>query len=238
MRRRCIVIKVSGVAFEHPDGDSYIRTLAEMTAKASHHHSVGITIGGGATARAYIQRALSLGLSPVRASHLGGDIGLMNARLFLGALYAASANAPPEPVMSFANAMTQLHLGQVAVLYGYWPGLTSDSVATSFAGYAHADLVIKLSRSAGVFDVDPVGDPQATLIEKMTAAELVSLAIAADSRAPGSSFVVDLLAAKSVSVNSIPLLVAHWTDIDSVRAVLEGEGTPPLPLPGCTLVVP
>ncbi|WP_412538622.1 hypothetical protein R8Z50_22555 [Longispora sp. K20-0274] len=216
-----LVLKVSGVAFDpgagEEESDNFIANLATVMARLHCNYRLAITIGGGTQARALIARAMTLGLDPVRSSKLGADIGLINGRLMHAGLIGAGVTCAEEPIMEFEEAAAAVRLGRVPILYGYWPGLTSDSVAALFASYMKADLMVKLSQVSGVFTDDPRTDPHATVVNVTSPADLLSLAQRYDSRAPGASFVIDMVAIKTLAVARISLLIQHWGAVESIE---------------------
>ncbi|WP_329484216.1 hypothetical protein OG555_18875 [Kribbella sp. NBC_01484] len=222
-----LVLKVSGVAFEdrpdlHGGQEDYARRLAasisELTAAG---HNIALTIGGGSLARRSIDRARRLGLEPVRASYLGADAGLMNARIAIAALRGGGIPCSAEPITAFDAAAEAMRSGLTPVLFGYWHGLTSDAVAALFASYIAADLVVKLSQIDGVYPSDHEAKSGTNRHSCLPHRELAHLALEFDSRTPGASFVLDVVAAKSLADTKIPLLIDHWRHLNTLKSAIE-----------------
>jgi uridylate kinase len=227
-RKPCLVIKLSGAALEEGDamGCEYLLRFGEFVARISRRWKVALTVGGGARARQYIQVARDLGQSDARASLLGGDVGFINSRLLIAALAKVGVPTSLRPLKSWDRAETSLATSSVPVLFGHWPGLTSDSVAVFFGDYVSADLILKLSKIDAIYDSDPTRSSSAVALRQVSYEKLVELAMFADSRIAGSSFVVDVIAARRLASSGIPLFLASFKELGVVEGMLcDGDWT-------------
>lgn len=219
--KKGLIVKVSGTAIEMANGSiniDYLKRFGSFIKEISLDWSVAITIGGGYLARRYIDIARELGQSDAKSSLLGGDVGLINGRLIIAALDAFEIPVVSSPVESWDIAQDYLRSGLIPVLYGRWPGLTSDSVAVYFADYANLQLVIKLSNIDAIYDKDPSVCEDATPYRYMSHEMLEEIAILKDGRKSGERFVVDILAARRLRNSGLPLLVIHK---DSLKGALD-----------------
>src|SRR6266568_4050937 len=83
------IIKLSGSAMETQDLGAdlpFMRDFARSVAKCVLRRPLALTIGGGEVSRSFISTARALGAPDPIASLLGGDLGLVYARLACAAL--------------------------------------------------------------------------------------------------------------------------------------------------------
>jgi uridylate kinase len=183
-------------------------------------HTLGTVVGGGGTARDYIEAGRALGANEIELDQLGIAVTRLNARLLIAALGDRAAPTPPEDYDTGREAVRR---GDVPVMGGVVAGQTTDAVATAFAEHVDADLLVFATSVPGVFDADPDADSDATKFDEMTADDLVRLVSESDMNA-GSNVPVDLLAAKILQRADIPAVVLDGTDPAAVeRAVRSGD---------------
>jgi len=181
-------------------------------------HELGVVVGGGPTARTYIDAARDLDATEVELDRLGIAVTHLNARLLRTALDAPSAT--PE---DYERAVAAMAAGRVPVMGGVAPGQTTDAVAAALAEDARADLLVFATSVDGVYDADPTTEAGAERFDELTPAELVEV-VAPMSRSAGASAPVDLLAAKLVERAGLRALVVDGTDPETVaRAVVDDE---------------
>ena len=124
-------------------------------------------------------------------------------------LIAPSGEPPaPKPAQSYAGALSASAGGKIVVLGGMAPGQTTDAVAALLAEYVGADRLIVATSVEGVYSADPEIDPGAKKFDKMTAKDLVRLAMETEMKA-GSRSPVDPLAAKILERSRIPAAVVY-----------------------------
>lgn len=212
-----IVIKLTGAAVGKSVGTvnlDYLRHFGQFIKGLAETCSIAVTIGGGHVARQYIGAAKQLGASDSKASILGGDVGLLNARLVLAVLTGLGVRTSYTPIEKFSIAEEKLNSGVIPVLFGRWPALTSDSVAVYFADYVSANLVLKLSQVDSIYDHDPKIHSDAIPYTRLSHEQLEALSIQHDNRIAGEQFVIDLLAAKRLKNSNIPLWLLHMNELD------------------------
>ncbi|MFC7248443.1 UMP kinase [Halomicroarcula sp. GCM10025324] len=191
-------------------------------------HRLGAVVGGGPTAREYIETARELGANEIELDQLGIAVTRLNGRLLTAALDDLAAPAPAE---SYDEGRAVMRRGEVPVLGGIVAAQTTDAVAASFAEYVDADLLVYATSVPGVYDADPNQDPDATRFDELTADELVDIVVGNEMNA-GSNAPVDLLAAKVIQRSGIEAVVLDGTDPDRVRRAVQNDevdGTTILP---------
>jgi uridylate kinase len=212
------VVSVGGsVLAPDLDPDRVAAYAAALDRAVDAGHEVGVVVGGGPTARDYIDAARSLDATEVELDRLGIAVTHLNARLLRTAL--ATPSASPD---DYEAAVAALDAGRVPVMGGVAPGQTTDAVAAALAEDARADLLVFATSVDGVYDADPSTDAGATRYDELTPAELVEV-VAPMSRSAGASAPVDLLAAKLVERAGLRALVVDGTDPGTVARALDGD---------------
>jgi uridylate kinase, putative len=182
-------------------------------------HEVCVVVGGGSTAREYIEAARDLGANETELDHLGIAVTRLNARLLVAALDDRAVSAPAT---DHGAARTALRRGEVPVMGGTEAGHTTDAVATALAEYVGADLLVYATSVPGVFDADPEADPEATKYRQIGVDDLVALVAEMDIDA-GSNTPVDLLAAKLLQRAGLRAVVLDGGDPGAVVAAVDGD---------------
>ncbi|WP_457615115.1 UMP kinase [Methanopyrus sp.] len=163
-------------------------------------------VGGGPTARRYINVARNLGAPETLLDELGIAVTRINAMLLGVALGLYDLDVPESPV----EAARMVRREGVTVCGGTHPGHTTDAVAAMIAELLKGPLVI-VTNVDGVYDKDP-SEPGARKLRELRPEELEELAVRAELKA-GGSFVVDPLAAKMISRGQIVTHVISWEDL-------------------------
>ncbi|WP_456455158.1 UMP kinase [Methanopyrus sp.] len=167
-----------------------------------------VVVGGGPTARRYINVARNLGTPETLLDEMGIAVTRLNAMLLGAALGLYDLHVPETP----AEAARVVQQNGVAVCGGTHPGHTTDAVAAMIAELLESPLVI-VTNVDGVYDKDP-SEPDARKLRELKPEELEELAVRAELKA-GGSFVVDPLAAKMIRRGQIVTHVVSWEDFRS-----------------------
>ncbi len=170
-------------------------------------HEIAIVVGGGKTAREYISIARELKANNSFCDEIGIMATRMNAMILISALGDYSIKKVPT---SFEEAELILNLGKIPVMGGTHPGHTTDAVSASLAEFINADLLVIGTNVDGVYNKDPNKYKDAKKFDKISAKQLVDLALSFSLEA-GSSSVIDLLAAKIIERAKLKVVVVKGT---------------------------
>lgn len=181
-------------------------------------HELGIVVGGGPTARDYIDAARDLGANEIELDQLGIAVTRLNARLLVAALDDRAAPMPPRDHESAREAFRR---GDIPVMGGTVAGHTTDAVGTALAEYVDADLLIYATSVSGVYDGDPNEETDATMFEELTPGELTDVVADLEMMA-GSNAPVDILATKLLQRSGLRAIVLDGTDPENITAAVEG----------------
>lgn len=215
-----VVVSIGGSVLapdiESPRVAAYAEVLESLDEAG---HDLGIVVGGGPTAREYIDAARGLGANEIELDQLGVAVTRLNARLLIAAL---DDRASPTPPTDHETAREAMRRGDIPVMGGTVAGHTTDAVGTALAEYIDADLLIYATSVAGVFDADPKTDDAATMFEELTPARLVDVVANIEMEA-GSNAPVDLLAAKLLQRSTLRAVVLDGTNPERIAAAVDGD---------------
>ena len=182
LKYRRILLKLSGEALSGASGEPLdpavldrlagdLRELAEAGAR------MGLVIGGGNLFRGV--RLARGGMNRVSADHMGMLATLMNSLALGAALQGIGVSARVfsalriDAVCEFFTqraALTSLEAGEIVIIAGGTgnPYFTTDSAASLRGIELGMELLIKATKVNGVYSADPVLDPSAEFLPRLT----------------------------------------------------------------------
>jgi uridylate kinase len=223
-----VVVSIGGSVLVPTVGSTRVPGYAGVLETVEQEgHRLGVVVGGGPTAREYIETARSLGANEIELDQLGVAATRLNARLLVAAL---GDRASTSPLRDHDRAREVFRQGNIPVMGGTVAGHTTDAVATALAEHVDADLLVYATSVPGVFDADPGQDDRATKFDELTPRELVDV-VSDIELAAGSNAPVDLLATKLLQRSGLRAVVLDGTDPECLVRAIEGthEGTDVVP---------
>ena len=224
---RRVLLKLSGEALM---GDKSFGidegVVASVADELQEVHALGlelaIVIGGGNIIRGLA--ASHRGIDRVTGDYMGMLGTLINALALQDALEkrgvatrvqtAIEMREVAEPFIR-RRALRHLEKGR-AVIFGAGTGnpfFTTDSAAALRANEIHADVLLKATKVAGIFDSDPETNPDAELLRALTYQQVLER----DLR------VMDAAAIALCRDNGIPIQVFDLFEHGNIRRVVTGE---------------
>ena len=189
-----------------------LHTLVREIDRLKKDHDVFIVVGGGRTARKYIEAAREYSGKEASLDLLG----ILSSRL--NALLLATCLKDAELVENFHEV---IHAKKLPVLGGTTPGQTTDTVAALLAELVRADLLVKVTDVDGVYTADPKKDATAKKIAKLSFKNLEKLC---DKEfKAGISSVIDPVAAEIISKNRLKVVVIGKEDMEDLVSVIKGN---------------
>ena len=226
-RYKRVVLKPSGEAFAGGQGfgvefDS-VKWIAQQVADA---HQLGaemaIVVGGGNIWRG--AEASRRGMDRSTADYVGMLATVVNSVVLQDALEdigiptrvltAIEMREIAEPYIR-RRAVRHLEKGRV-VIFGAGTGnpfFSTDTAAALRAAEIEADAILMAKRVDGVYDCDPLTNPDATFFDKLSFIDVINRGLA----------VMDATAASLCMDNNIPIVVFNLLKDGNIRKALAGE---------------
>jgi uridylate kinase len=227
LRYRRVLLKISGEALAGDRGfgidakvvdhlTDEIQTLADMGV------SLGIVIGGGNIVRGAI--ASQQGMDRVQADYMGMLATVINALAVQDLLEhkgvetrvmtAHRMEQIAEPYIR-RRALRHMEKGRVVLFAGGTgnPYFSTDTAAVLRAIEMKSDVVIKATKVQGVYTADPVKDPTAEFIPKISFQEVMARELA----------VMDASAVSLCKENGLPIIVLTFQEPGAVASAIRGE---------------
>ena len=212
-----IILRIGGSVLGSPPKAKLLKDYAEAISEARKQgHSVGVVVGGGPVARAYIATAKELGLPREAQDTIAIEASRLNAKLVGMKLGVKRVST------TIQGMMLELGKNGTGVMGGLRPGITTDTVAAILGDAWRSDLLIKASDQDGVYTADPRTDKEAKLLHSLSYQELVRILGGAQHR-PGIHSIVDPVAAKFIAKHKLTLVVTNGFFPSNVRKALLGE---------------
>ena len=193
------------------------REIAAVLRRAAQTRRIIAVVGGGATARTYIQGARGLGANETALDELGIAVTRINARVLIAALPEACPTVPA----TLEEAVTLSRKYPLVVMGGTHPGHTTDAVTVMAGDRARVSRIVIATNVDGVYSADPRKDKTAKLLPHLSADELVRICSVGDGRAGGTG-VVDAVGAKMIARSGIEACVVLGTDLKALEAAITG----------------
>ena len=222
-----ILLKLSGEALAGKEGYGIDPIRAEDIAQRVHKIvelgiEVAIVIGAGNLWRG--SRGLERGMDRATADYMGMLATVMNAMALMDAMEradivtrvqsAVQMHAVAEPYIR-RRAIRHLEKGRVVILGAGTgnPFFSTDTAAALRAVEIGADLLIKATKVDGVYDSDPVKNPDAKRFDKLTYIETLNRRLK----------VMDSTAISLCMDNHMPILVLNLWDQNALHNALYGH---------------
>ncbi|WP_068381085.1 UMP kinase, partial [Paraglaciecola hydrolytica] len=228
---RRILLKLSGEALMGEEGFGIDPKVLERMAQEIKELvelgvQVGLVIGGGNLFRG--EGLAKAGMNRVVGDHMGMLATVMNGLAMRDALHRASVNArlmsaiPLNGVCddyNWAEAISLLKSGRVVIFSAGTgnPFFTTDSAACLRGIEIEADAVFKATKVDGVYDADPVKNPNAVMYKTLTYNQVLDKELK----------VMDLAAFTLARDHNMPIRVFNMNKPGCLKAVVLGddEGT-------------
>jgi uridylate kinase len=226
-RYQRVLLKLSGEALEGErsfgiDFDTVNVIAKEIKEVAELGVQLGIVVGGGNIWRG--AEAAKRGMERSAADYTGmlatliNCLALQNALEHIGVqtrvLSALGVQEIAEPYIQ-RRAIRHLEKGRVVIFAGGTgnPFFTTDTAASLRAVEIRAEVIMKATKVDGVYDCDPVGNPEAVMYEKITYNEVLAKNLK----------VMDATAISLCRENGLPIVVFNLKKTGNIKAVICGN---------------
>jgi len=222
-----ILLKFSGEILGQEGGAAIdFQKLLAFSAQIKEVHDlgvqIGLVIGGGNLLRggSFSQN----GVERVSADYMGMLATVINALAFQSALEQCGVDTRvmtaikmeqlAEPYIK-RRAIRHLSKGRVVIFAGGTgnPYFTTDTAAALRASEIDADVVIKGTKVDGVYDFDPMTNPEAKRYDKLTYIDVLNQGLR----------VMDATAVSLCMENKLPIQVFNLTESNGLVRLIRGE---------------
>lgn len=227
IKYRRILLKLGGEALAGPGGFGIDPMQAEdLARKVKEVHEmnvqVAVVIGAGNLWRG--KQGLAHGMEQVRADHMGMLATVMNALALQDALErigvvtrvqtAIEMRSIAEPYIR-GRAIRHMEKGRVVILGAGTgnPYFTTDSAGALRAMEVDAEVMIKATKVDGIYDGDPMKDPNAKRFDRLSYIEAINKRLG----------VMDGTAMTLCMDHDLPIIVLNLWQENSLRRAILGE---------------
>ncbi|MGB1250528.1 MAG: UMP kinase [Candidatus Promineifilaceae bacterium] len=227
LRYQRVLLKLSGEALAGPQGfgiDPDRATLLAETVKSVHElgAQVAVVIGAGNLWRGAAEMAR--GMERSTADHMGMIATVMNALALQDALRRSGVESRVQTAIDMSSvaepyirlrAIRHMEKGRVVILGGGSgnPYFTTDTAGALRAMEIGAEILIKATKVEGIFDADPVKNPDAKLYRNLNYDEAMSKNLR----------VMDSTAFALCKENTLPIAVLNLLKPGNVARFVCGE---------------
>ena len=212
-----IVISIGGSVIISEDADvSFFKKLVNLLNKLSSKYKIFIVVGGGKTARKYIELGRELGLSEETLDDLGIKITRINAKLLASIVETSNKKIPSTT--SEANKINKT----IVVMGGTIPGHSTDLVGAELAEKSGADRFIIATNVDGIYDKDPNKYDDAKQLREISIEELIEK-YGTGWNAAGSNVVIDGPALDVIDKIKIPTFVVNGKQLDQLEKAMTNQ---------------
>lgn len=222
-----VILKLSGEALAGPQGfgidpgtvDSIASQIKDVL---QYGAQMGIVVGGGNIWRGV--QGSAKGIDRATADYMGMLATVLNALALQDALEkigvdtrvqtAIEMRAVAEPYIR-RRAMRHMEKGRVVIFAAGTgnPYFSTDTTAALRAAEVEADVILMAKRVDGVYDSDPLKNPDARKFDKLSYIDVLSLGLG----------VMDSTATSLCMDNNIPMVVFDLTSDGNIKRALLGE---------------
>ena len=227
LKYKRVLLKLSGEALAGEDGFGIDPERAEdVSERVRGVHELGVdvavVIGAGNLWRG--RTGLERGMDRATADYMGMLATMMNALALMDAMErmglqtrvqsAVEMHTIAEPYIR-RRAIRHMEKGRIVILGGGTgnPFFSTDTAAALRAVEIGADLIIKATKVDGVYDKDPLTNPEAILFDHLTYMEAINRRVE----------VMDSTALSLCMDNHLPILVLNLWHPDALQLALYGK---------------
>jgi uridylate kinase len=221
-----VLLKLSGESFAGSGGNIDAVIVGGLADELIDVQSLGIevavVVGGGNIFRG--ATASAMGMERARADYMGMLATVINALALQDALGKRGADCRVQSAIWMQEvaepfirqrAMRHLEKGRIVIFAGGTgnPYFSTDTAASVRALEIGADAILKGTKVDGIYDVDPVRNPDAKRFESLEYLEVLSKGLK----------VMDPTAISLCMEHALPIIVFDLTQHGNIRRVVLGE---------------
>ncbi len=215
-----VVLRIGGSVVASPVNTELMSKYAEIVQiLEGQDHEVAVVVGGGSLARDFIAIANKLGLDEQAQDEIAISVSRLFAQLFLKKLGSMGCR---KVALTLDDAAECLSKGEIIVMGGLKPGITTDAVAALVAERINADLLVKGTDQDGVYDKDPRKHSDAVKLDHLSFDDLANVFSESKHKA-GIHQIIDPEAVKVLKREHMKLIVVNGFKPENILAAVNGE---------------
>ncbi|UCF50295.1 MAG: UMP kinase [Thermoplasmatales archaeon] len=212
-----IVISLGGSVLISDDVDStYFQKLTKFLKELSEQYKIYIIVGGGKTARTYINLGRKLNFNEETLDTFGIDITRVNARILTNLL-----NISNEKIPESTDEALEINK-QLVIMGGTTPGHSTDMVGAELAEKIDAKKFIIATNVDGVYDKDPNKYSDAKQLKEISIEKLID-EYGTEWSSAGKNIVIDGPSLKILKRAKIPTYVLNGKKLEELKKVINNE---------------
>ncbi len=212
-----IVISIGGSVILSEDANiSFFNELKTLLKKLSKDFKLYLVVGGGKTARAYINFGRKLDFEENILDAIGIDVTKVNAKLLANILEISNKKIP-----NTTDEAKELK-NPIIVMGGTTPGHSTDMVGAELAEKLDASKFIIATNVDGVYDKDPNKFKDAKQIKEVTIRQLID-EYGIEWSAAGKNIVIDGPALEIINRAKIPTFVLNGKRLDQLEKAITNQ---------------
>ncbi len=208
-----IVVTIGGSIIANNNGHKQFKDYANVLKDMAEENEILVVVGGGKTAREYIDIARSLEVSEAMCDDIGIEVTRLNAKLLIAAL---KNDAYPEVPQNFRQALQFASSGKIVVMGGTEPAHSTDAVGSILAEFVGAELLINATSVDGLYDKDPNKYPDATKYDEVKPSKMMELMATKDIKAGTYEF-FDMTAIQIIKRSNIKTVILNGSDARNIK---------------------
>jgi uridylate kinase len=225
-----VLLKLSGEALGFGGGKLGIdldetEAIAKQLARvAKRGVQLAVVVGGGNLLRGAQFAGGDKRMKPATADYMGMLATVMNGLALQDTLEAMGVETRLQSAVRMETvaepyirrrAIRHLEKGRIVILAGGTgnPHVTTDTAAALRGRELHADVLLKATKVAGVFDADPVKNPYATKFDQLTFDQVIQKQLG----------VMDIGAFEMCRLAKLPILVFDYKQDGAIEKAVAGQ---------------
>jgi uridylate kinase len=221
-----IVITIGGSIIIKDHNYKKFMDYAEVLRDLTDENEIFVVVGGGKTARDYIEIARALGSSEALCDDIGIEVTRLNAKLLIAAL---GDYAYPEVPQNFREALQFASTKKIVVMGGTEPAHSTDAVGSILAEFVGAELLINATSVNGLYNKDPNKYSDAKMYNEIKPSKMIDLISTKDIKAGTYEF-FDMTAIQIIKRSRIKTVILNGGDANNIKTAINGKiGTKILP---------
>jgi uridylate kinase len=216
LNKNTIVLSLGGsVVLANDVNHTYFQKLKTLIQQVSDRYKLYLIVGGGKTARSYIE----LGRKQSFNESILDNLGILGTRInasFLSALLLSEPINIPETIEEALLKRDQ----PLVIMGGTTPGHSTDFVGATIASKTNAEMFIIATNVDGVYDKDPQKFLDANLITEISIDELIKI-YGNKWEYAGKNMVIDGPALQHIKDFNISTFVVNGKKLNQIRNIIE-----------------